>query len=102
MAFAQPIPRPFNERGIWVYAPAASGVFGISNSKGWIHIGESSDIRAALLQHLQGHDSNLLNYAPTGFVFELCAAEIRTRRQIQLAAEYQPAYVQSSSSGASA
>jgi len=59
MAFAEPIPRPFNERGIWVYAPSASGVFGLSNSKGWIHVGESADIRAALLNCLHGNNPKL-------------------------------------------
>lgn len=91
MAFAQPIPRPFNERGIAFYAPAASGVFGISNAFGWIHVGEAADIRAALLLCLRGHDPKLLSLGPTGFVFERCAPEARSHRQTQLRSEYRPA-----------
>ena len=102
MAFAQPIPRPFNERGIWFYAPAAPGVFGVSNSKGWIHVGQATDIRAALLGYLGGHDPRLLEFAPTGFVFEQCALEIRNFRRTQLTAEYHPAYVPGPDAGARA
>jgi hypothetical protein len=69
-------------------APAASGIFGVSNASEWIYIGESDDIRASLL-HLQG-DSALLNRGPTGFVFELCSPAARLARQVRLIGEYEP------------
>lgn len=100
MAFAQPIPRPFNERGIWFYAPSAPGVFGLSNSKGWIHVSETDNIRASLLHYFRGHDPKLLDFDPTGFVFEECVHEVQKYRQAQLAAEYRPKYKQRLDSGA--
>ncbi|MEI9813638.1 MAG: hypothetical protein WDO18_13760 [Acidobacteriota bacterium] len=90
MAFAQPIPRPFNERGICFYAPSEAGVYGISNSKGWIHVGEALDIRDALLGCLSGQEPQLLECEPAGFVFEPCGSEIRSNRCLQLIAEYNP------------
>jgi hypothetical protein len=90
MAFSQPIPRPFSERGIWVYAPATPGVFGISNSRGWIHVGSANNIREALLECLRGREARLLESAPTGFVFEPCVPEIHASRRLQLVAEYDP------------
>jgi hypothetical protein len=90
MAFAQPIPRPFNERGIWNYAPAESGVFGITNSREWVYVGASADIRATLLQLENGGDAQLSGALATGFVFEACDSELRNGRQEQLQAEYNP------------
>jgi hypothetical protein len=90
MAFSQPIPRPFSERGIFIYAPAAPGIFGISNSRSWIHVASASNIREALLKCLRLPDTRLSNCAPTGFVFEACAPEIQANRRHQLIAEYDP------------
>ena len=90
MAFSQPIPRPFSEHGIWVYAPAGPGVFGISNSREWIHVGQASNIRDALLACLKTPQGALLDYLPTGFVYEQCVPEVHANRRLQLIAEYRP------------
>lgn len=90
MAFSQPIPRPFNERGIWNYAPAASGVFGITNSREWVYVGAAEDIRATLLKLESGADSQVSGSLATGFVFEACNSELRTDRMEQLRSEYNP------------
>ena len=100
MPFAQAVPRPFHERGIWSFAPAAPGVFGLSNAKGWIHVAETGDIRSALLDCLNGQDTGLLAHAPTGFVFEQCSVEVRKQRRLQLTMEYRPSHTPAADSGA--
>lgn len=90
MAFSQPIPRPFSERGILIYAPTVPGVFGISNSRAWILVGVAGNIREALLKCLRLPDAKFSNYTGTGFVFEACAPEVQANRRLQLIAEYDP------------
>ncbi len=67
---------------IRAHAPNTSGVFGISNDREWIYIGESDNIQLALLAHL--HDQ------ATGFVFEICDRAGRFSRQDRLIFEYEP------------
>ncbi|HEX3748117.1 MAG TPA: hypothetical protein VHW09_29510 [Bryobacteraceae bacterium] len=71
-------------------APAASGIYGVSNAREWIYIGESDNIQAALLQDLQEGSSAVLQRRPTGFVFELCGPMGRLARQGRLILEYGP------------
>ena len=71
-------------------APSASGIYGISNAREWIYIGQSDNIQASLLHDLQKGGSALLKRFPTGFVFELCDAAQRRARQDRLILEYEP------------
>jgi hypothetical protein len=45
---------PYNVASVQHNAPAASGVYGIFTRHEWIYIGESQDIQARLVQHLNG------------------------------------------------
>lgn len=92
MPFEQFIPRPLKPRSVWADAPASSGVYGISNSREWLYIGETDDIRASLLGHLQESDSALMKKCPTGFVFELCGPGRRMVRRKRLITEYEPLF----------
>jgi len=91
MPFNQFIPRTFNSDGVRMYAPPAPGVYGISNSREWIYIGEANNIQDALLTHLADTSTSLMQHAPTGFVFEICARSSQPGRQDRLISEYQPA-----------
>lgn len=93
MPFDQYFPRNFNTNEIQAYAPATSGVYGISNGRQWILIGETDNIRGTLLAHLQesGPASTLMQHQPTGFVFEVCEHARRQSRQDRLVLEYEPA-----------
>jgi hypothetical protein len=71
-------------------APAASGVYGLSNARRWIYVGETANIQAELLKHLQHPDAFLREQAPSGFTFELCPAQYRVERQNQLVFELEP------------
>ena len=90
MPFDQPFPRSFTTPSVREYAPAQSGVYGISNASEWIYIGETDDIRDALLGHLREMKTALLNREPTGFVFEVCDRARRLGRQRRLVFEYAP------------
>lgn len=70
-------------------APAASGVYGISNSERWLYIAESEDIRASLLGFL-AKGGAYTDHPPTGFSFELSPAHSRVARRDRLIAELAP------------
>lgn len=90
MPFEQRLPRPFTPRTINDHAPASSGVYGISNAREWLYIGQTEDIHGALLAHLQDTSTSLMKHAPTGFVYEVCAGGSRLARQERLVREYGP------------
>jgi len=90
MPFEQFTPRSFTFVSVRANAPAASGIYGISNAQEWIYIGESDNIQASLMHDLQKGDSALQKRFPTGFVFELCHAGDRQSRQDRLITEYEP------------
>ena len=90
MPFDKLIPMPFTPRAIETHAPAASGVYGISNAREWIYIGEADNVQGALFHHLQGLDTALMKRLPTGFVYEVCDGARRSARQDRLVLEYEP------------
>lgn len=90
MPFDQIVPRPFMAQAVSAFAPATSGIYGISNSCEWIYIGEADDIQAALFNHLQERETPLMKRRPTGFVFETCDQARRSARQDLLILEYAP------------
>ena len=91
MPFEQLTPRPLTAEGIQTYAPVTSGVYGISNAREWIYIGETNNIQGALLDHIRDRKAELMTRQPKGFVFELCDGERRLTRQSRLVEEYEPA-----------
>ena len=90
MPFERFAPRSFTPSSVRANAPAASGIYGISNAREWIFIGETDNIQASLLNDLQAGNSALLKRLPTGFVYELCASAERRARQDRLIQEYEP------------
>ena len=71
-------------------APAASGVYGIFTRYTWIYIGESHDIQARLLQHLNGDSPCIQSSGATMFSFELVPAMLLAARHASLVQEYRP------------
>ncbi len=71
-------------------APGVSGVYGLSNAREWVFIGEANDIRAALMEHLTEVDTLLKTRNPTGFTFEASSPGQRVSRQNQLVREFEP------------
>lgn len=102
MPFEHFTPRSFTPISVRASAPSCSGIYGISNAREWIFIGESDDIQASLLHDLQISDSALQQHRPTGFVFELCPSSGRKARQDRLIMEYEPVCNRRFSSGGTA
>lgn len=90
MPFSQFTPRSLTVGSVRANAPAASGIYGLSNRREWVYIGQTDNIQAALLDHLQTPTSLAMQQAPTGFVFELCDLPGRQSRQDRLVFEYGP------------
>ena len=97
MAFEQKIPHPLTANGVQRYAPMAPGIYGMSNAREWVYIGQSENIQVALLEHLRVLDTAVLKWEPTGFVFEACTGAERQSRQNSLILEYSPICNQGSS-----
>jgi len=96
MPFDRFMPHAFSLTSVQRNAPALSGVYGLSNAREWLLVGETDNIRAALLGHLQETHTPLLEREPTGFSFELCVSHNRVARQERLTQEYQPVFEQRS------
>lgn len=92
MPFAQFATRSFTIISVQNNAPAASGVYGLSNAREWLFIGEGNNIRARLLEHLREIGTALNMQNPTGFTFELCSPEERIARQDKLVRELEPRF----------
>jgi hypothetical protein len=90
LAFEQRIPHPLTANGVQRYAPMVPGIYGMSNAREWVYIGQSENIQGALLEHLRVLDTAILKWEPTGFVFEACVGERRQTRQHCLILEYAP------------
>ena len=90
MPFSQLIPQALTPVMVHAQAPTSSGVYGISNAREWIYIGETDNIRGALLAHLHDPAASVMQRQPTGFVFEVCEQSRRPARQDRLVLEYEP------------
>ena len=92
MPFDRFAPHAFSLVSVRNNAPALSGVYGLSNAREWLLVGETDNIKAALLRRLEEKHRSGLEREPTGFVFELCAPQNRVARQDRLIEEYQPVF----------
>lgn len=88
MPFEQTFPRSLTSQSIWAYAPAGSGVFGISSANEWLYIGETDNIQLTLLSLLDRRQEQPKDQRVLGFVFELCDPHTRILRQQRLRLEY--------------
>jgi len=89
MPFENCFGRVFTAVTIEREAPEASGVYGISNSRRWLYIADTENIRASLMGYLAENAANSPDSA-AGFSFELSPAYSRTARRDRLIAELAP------------
>lgn len=90
MPFEQVIPLSLTLNAVQRLAPSVSGVYGVSNGREWIYIGETDNIRATLMEHIGQANTVVMSRKPTGFVFEACGRDRRLARQDRLVLEYGP------------
>ncbi len=90
MSFVEGAARAFTAVSVRKNAPESSGVYGLSNGREWIFIGEASNIRERLMEHLEENDTALTNRRPTGFTFEECSPGDRVFRQDALVRRFEP------------
>lgn len=90
MPFEPPFPRSFSAPSVRAYAPAISGVYGISNSTEWVFIGEADNMQAALLDYLSEPLSRQGVQQATGFFCEPCPPARRPARRETLVREFAP------------
>jgi hypothetical protein len=92
MPFEGCFARVFNIASVQRDAPACSGVYGLSDAREWIYVGETGNIQGRLMELLQGTSSSafLRGRTPTGFSFELCHPSNRIARQDRLVYELEP------------
>lgn len=84
------MPRSFTPASVRMNAPPLPGVYGISNAREWIYIGQADNIQAALLEHLRATGTAVLDRQPTGFSFEVCEPALRAGRLDRLVREFNP------------
>jgi len=82
----------FDKESILAHVPQDSGVYAVDHFGIELFIGESANIREALLRHYYRHDFQTDQGRPTGFTFEVCAAEIRAKNAKSLIARFQPVH----------
>lgn len=82
--------RAFTVTSIGKNAPQASGVYGLADARQWIYVGETADIQAELLKHLENPHAFLRDHPPSGFTYELTTPGERIGRQNQLVLELEP------------
>jgi excinuclease UvrABC nuclease subunit len=80
----------YNPSSVMLNAPAAPGVYGICTPHEWVYIGESLNIQARLLQHLNGDNPRISQSGATSFSFELVPVQQLAIRHSVLVLEYQP------------
>ncbi len=91
MSFQGSFPRTFSAGSIRTHAPAASGVFGISNGREWILIEAADNIQADLLRYA-GAAGSVAALHPTGFAYEVCDRSTLEWRRDALVKKYVPVY----------
>jgi len=77
---------PFDEKSVLAYAPRQSGVFALFSDAACLYVGESSDLRSQLMQHLKDKDRGL------AFSYERLPEVFRARRCAELTIELRPVY----------
>ena len=70
--------------------PERSGVYVVQSEAAWIYVGEGENIRAQLLEHLEGHNPCITVFPGLTFSYELVARAARTLRHSELVSEFRP------------
>ena len=87
MPFPRQTPKPFTRAAVLAFDPHQFGVYGLFRDSQWIYIGRGN-IRAGLLDLLNGANSFVARMHPTHWVSEVTTDLVQ--RQEQLVREFKP------------
>ena len=73
---------PFSESSVLLNAPHESGVYALFNKTTWVYVGESKNIRAQLIGHLNGDVGCLTLFPNLTFSFELLLPVVVGSREV--------------------
>lgn len=90
MARTNPARYPFSHTSIVLNAPEESGVYALHYQTTWVYVGESANIRAQLLEHLNGDNACIAVYPNLNFSYELIPEPVRAWRQDEMIREFRP------------
>jgi len=80
----------FDRASVAIHAPPESGVYAIFAGTTWIYVGESLDIRAQLMEHLDGDNPCFTVFPGLMWSYELHLSETCAWRQGELVREFHP------------
>jgi hypothetical protein len=80
----------FTRTSVVLNAPERSGVYALYSKTTWVYIGEGENIRAQLLQHLDGANARISVFPDLTFSYELIPLAMRAWRQDELVSELRP------------
>jgi hypothetical protein len=81
---------PFSRASILLNAPEQSGVYVLQADTQWIYVGETENILAQLVAHLDGDNLCIAMHPTPTFSYELVPSVIRKWRRDDLVREYRP------------
>lgn len=81
MPIRENTPREFTRAGIEGITPNQMGVYALYKTNRWIYVGRG-DIRARLLDHLNGDNACINREHPTHWVDEVTANHVERERQV--------------------
>jgi hypothetical protein len=91
VASSSPARYSLTHTSIVLNAPEQSGVYALHYQTSWVYVGESANIRAQLLQHLNGDNACIAVYPNLSFSFEMMIHEaVRAWRQGEMIREFRP------------
>jgi hypothetical protein len=80
----------FTRTSVVLNAPERSGVYALYSKATWVYIGEGENIRAQLLQHLDGANASISVFPDLTFSYELIPPPRRAWRQEELVSGLRP------------
>lgn len=90
MPWNNPTSYVFSRISVIENAPQESGVYSLRYQSTWVYVGESENIRAQLIQHLNGDNACITVYPSLTFSYELISPVTRSWRQDELVREFRP------------
>lgn len=73
----------FRRDTVLASAPSGPGVYALWSPTQWVYVGESADVRARLLAHLDGDEQCISAHVPSGFGVEFIEAHDRRLSRLQ-------------------